>query len=87
MARRARNDLRVALDIRSREQRSAEFESSTSRNLMELEQIARGVAAADPWARRPDGGVRCTLCDGRPDDHAEYCAWVSSKAWVRRNLP
>jgi hypothetical protein len=83
---RARRDVQAALDVRTQQQTIFDV-ASTAATTRELEQIARGVAAADPFFKTASGDVLCAFCKGRPDTHSEQCVWIASKLWARRNLP
>jgi hypothetical protein len=69
---------------RGRVERDADLAFSATRKLTELEQIVRGLAAADPFA---GGSVNCVYCGLTTDAHDDGCVWLVSMTWVARNLP
>jgi hypothetical protein len=57
------------------------------RKLVELELIVRAMATVQPLFRGEGGAAVCAFCDVRDGGHATDCIWLTSKRWVRRNLP
>jgi hypothetical protein len=62
-------------------------ESSTSRQLAELERIARRVAAIDPYLETIDDETFCAFCDTFGGTHTRDCVWLLADTWVRRHTP
>src|SRR5690349_10330112 len=57
-------------------------ESTTSRQLAELERIARRMAALDPYLETIDDETFCAFCDAFGGTHTRDCAWMLADAWV-----
>jgi hypothetical protein len=62
-------------------------ESTTTRQLAELERIARRVAALDPYLETIDDETFCAFCDTFGGSHTRDCAWLLADTWVRRHSP
>jgi hypothetical protein len=62
-------------------------ESASSRQLAELERIARRMAAVDPYLETIDDETFCAFCDTFGGSHARDCVWLLADTWVRRQTP
>jgi len=60
-------------------------ESTTSRQLADLERIARRMAAIDPYLETIDDETFCAFCDTYGGSHTRDCVWLLADTWVRRH--
>jgi hypothetical protein len=62
-------------------------ESTTTRQLAELERITRRLAALDPYLETIDDETFCAFCDTFGGSHERECVWRLADTWVRRHTP
>jgi hypothetical protein len=60
---------------------------TAGRKLKDLEQIARRLAATDPYMETDSNDLFCALCDARGRAHRDDCVWLAANEWVHRYLP